>query len=79
MQNIPFNSYILQTDVHLNFFLQILLEEQLVHLPYYVVTFLWIWILKQLYVSCGKPNVIKNFKGREKNPKKHSLANVSGQ
>lgn len=40
------------------FFLQILLEEQLVHLPYYVVTFLWIWILKQLYVSYGKPNVI---------------------
>lgn len=51
------------------FFLQILLEEQLVHLPYYVVTFLWIWILKQLYVSYGKPNVIKNFKGREKTQK----------
>ena len=41
-----------------------MLEEQLVHLSYYVVTFLW--ILKHIYVSYGKPDVISNFKGRDK-------------
>ena len=38
------------------------------HLSYYVVTFLW--ILKQIYVSYGKHDVISNFKGRDK---KHPL------
>jgi hypothetical protein len=39
VQNIPFNSSILQTDVHLNFS-QILFEEQLVHLFHSAITFL---------------------------------------